>query len=763
MVQCGRPGCSGTIEDGFCTECGLAPAGSPATPATAASPASSVTATPVTASPATAGSAPTGSASSAGTEPVTGRSSRRGTTRASRGTTRSSRRGRLGAGLVEVPPVPRRDPSEALLANPEVAEHKRYCGHCDAPVGRSKDGRPGRTEGFCPKCGAHYSFSPKLFAGDLVAGQYEVLGCLAHGGLGWIYLAKDRNVSDRWVVLKGLLDTGDSEAMAAAVAERRFLAEVEHPNIVRIYNFVQHPDPTDGTMVGYIVMEYVGGRSLKELRNQRDETGQLIPLPVGQAIAYALEMLPALGYLHAQGMLYCDFKPDNVIQSEEQLKLIDLGAVRRIDDLDSPVYKTDGYCAPELGTDGPSIESDIYTVGRTLAVLTFNFDYVNKYQDSLPDASKIPLLAEYPSFHRLLLRATDPDPDRRFESAQAMADQLTGVLREVMSTQDGRARSGLSTVFGPERRVFGLNKDDWYGAPEPGTLSAALPLPQVDTTDPAAGFLATTATLPAARQIAALSSAPNQTVEVRFALAHALIGSGDLEPARTRLDGLYGEDPLDWRISWYRGLLALAGGDAGTAAGHFDDAYTMVPGEPAPKLALAACHEILGAAGAESYYRLVWRTDHAYTSAAFGLARTLLAADDRHGALDVLESVPDTSSHYVTAQLAAVTTRLSVRTPSALSRKDIVIAAERLNTLDLDAERRSKASIGVLCAAHAWLRSGTHPGLDNATVLDCPLTDRGVRGGLERNYRALAKLADTAVARRDLIDMANTVRPMSLV
>ena len=79
---------------------------------------------------------------------------------------------------------------------------------------------------------------PKLAPGELVAGQYEVLGCLAHGGLGWIYLAQDRNVSDRWVVLKGLLNTGDADAMAAAVAERQFLAQVEHPNIVRIYNFV---------------------------------------------------------------------------------------------------------------------------------------------------------------------------------------------------------------------------------------------------------------------------------------------------------------------------------------------------------------------------------------------------------------------------------------------------------------------------------------------------------------------------------------------
>jgi len=72
----------------------------------------------------------------------------------------------------------------------------------------------------------------------VVGGQYEVVGCLAHGGLGWIYLARDRNVSGRWVVLKGLLNSGDPDAYAAAISERQFLAEVEHPLIVEIYNFV---------------------------------------------------------------------------------------------------------------------------------------------------------------------------------------------------------------------------------------------------------------------------------------------------------------------------------------------------------------------------------------------------------------------------------------------------------------------------------------------------------------------------------------------
>ena len=708
MNSCMRPGCGGAIEDGFCDLCGMAPAA-------AAS------------------------------------STRSNSTTARTGGSVRSRRGRLGAGLVEVPAVPSRDPLAAIMATPEVAEHKRFCGRCGVPVGRGRSRVASRTEGFCPRCGTAFSFTPKLSAGDLVAGQYEVLGCLAHGGLGWVYLARDRNVSDRWVVLKGLLNTGDGDAMAAAVAERRVLATAPHPTIVKIHNFVEHPNPSTGGMVGYIVMEYVGGTSLKQLRVEGG------PLPVREALAYLIEILPALGYLHSLGLLYCDFKPDNVIRTEEQLKLIDLGAVRRMDDQNDASYKTDGYCAPELETEGVSVASDLFTVGRTLAVLTVDFDFTTAYRYRLPEDA--PLFVAHDSFRRLLCRATAADPAARFSSAAEMADQATGVLREVLAAEDGVPRPAPSTVFSAEREVFGGDLDDGAARMTPALVAVALPVPLVDPTDPAAAFLATSTVTGPIRLGAALRAAGLSTVETVLALVRAKIGAGDLAGADADLAAL---DSSDWRGTWYRGLAALAGGYLGHAWTMFDTVYDLFPGEAAPKLALAACAEYLDEPKrAAAFYDRVWRTDHAYVSAAFGLARACVRLDDRLAAVAVAESVPPTSSHYTAARLAAIRARLdSAARVSPKVAQRIVAAGEALAALELDAERRLRVGIEVLGAAHAWASMNDPEG---GMVLGYPLHERDLRRGLERYYRELARVMRGKRNRVQCVEFANSVRPVTWV
>ncbi|MER6100002.1 tetratricopeptide repeat protein [Streptomyces sp. NPDC001728] len=735
--------------------------------------------------------------------------------RSSGTSTGQSARNRLGAGLVSIPEVPRPDPRAAVMENAEVPERKRFCSRsdCGAPVGRSRGDREGRTEGFCTKCGHPYSFVPKLRGGDIVHGQYEVAGCLAHGGLGWIYLAVDRAVSDRWVVLKGLLDTGDQDAMEAAISERRFLAEIEHSNIVRIYNFVEHLDQRTGSMDGYIVMEYVGGKSLKEIANdRRTPDGRRDPLPVEQACAYGIEALEALGHLHSRNLLYCDFKVDNAIQSEDQLKLIDMGAVRRMDDDESAIYGTVGYQAPEVAEVGPSVASDLYTVARTLAVMTFDFQgYTNVFADSLPDPEHIEVFRTYESFYRFLVRATDPDPARRFASAQEMAEQLTGVLREVVALQSGRPRPALSTLFGTEVRVtdtalFAELTEDVSllgaragrrraaqaaavsgalppaGAAVPGqglgallapldtpATALALPVPRVDIGDPNAGLLAGLAVAAPGELLAALHAAPAPSAELRLRTLRAQLELGDATSAVRTLAGLEERDPDDWRIVWYRGVTSLVTGDHEHAALAFDAVYDAFPGEPAPKLALGICAEVLGQLdNAAEYYRLVWATDPSFVSAAFGLARVRLAAGDRAGAVRTLESVPEASIHYTAARVATVRARLRRRPAADPLGPDLTAAAAQVSALQgfgLDAVRREQLSTEVLGTALDWVLSGS-PGAEpggGALLLGSELDERGLRFGLERSYRVLARLAQRGEERIELVERANRFRPRTWV
>ncbi|MFI2613504.1 tetratricopeptide repeat protein [Streptomyces sp. NPDC018584] len=842
--QCQRPGCTGSYEDVgggelYCDTCGLAPVVAPN--GSVSSPPTGVTgggkgargsgsSSARSASPSSRASSRSSrsSRSQSSRRSVSGRlsrslsgasTSRSVSVRSSGSTPSSSGRGRLGVGLVTVPDVPRPDPRGAVQQNPEVPERKRFCSRsdCGAPVGRARGDRPGRTEGFCTKCGHPYSFVPKLNPGDIVHGQYEVVGCLAHGGLGWVYLAIDRAVSDRWVVLKGLLDTGDQDAMAAAISERRFLAEIEHANIVRIYNFVEHLDQRTGSMDGYIVMEYVGGKSLKEIANgRRTPDGRRDPLPVEQACAYGIEALEALGHLHSRNLLYCDFKVDNAIQTEGQLKVIDMGAVRRMDDDESAIYGTVGYQAPEVAEVGPSVASDLYTVARTLAVLTFDFQgYTNVFVDTLPDPDNIEVFRRYESFYRLLVRATDPDPARRFASAQEMAEQLTGVLREVVALQTGRPRPALSTLFGPELKVT----DTELFAELPGEVSRlgvrplvpagsrarrelppappvtaivrpldcaatalALPVPRVDPNDPNAGFLAGLMAPAPAELITALGAAPADSVELRLRGLRARLAMGEVASAAEALADLERRHPDDWRVVWYRGVAALVTGDFESAALSFDAVYDAFPGEAAPKLALGVCAEVLGQLdNAAEYYRLVWATDPSYVSAAFGLARVRLAADDRAGAVRALESVPESSIHYTAARVAAVRARLRRRmegqaaAPGAAFLDDLTAAAGQIEALagfGLDAVRRERLSTEVLGTALDWVLSGRHSGHVSAppattgtrtVLLGSDLDERGLRFGLERSYRTLARLAQGGEERIELVERANRFRPRTWV
>jgi serine/threonine-protein kinase PknG len=750
-ARCADPGCGGTVEDGYCDVCGL-PGGAPATgtAGTDGGTSSGVTASGVTVSggtpaPRTSRTSHRLRASLLGSARAPGA----GAVRATRpgGASERSRSSRLGAGITVVPAIPVVDASSALMTVPEVPENRRACAACGQPVGRSRAGRPGRSEGFCPACRAPFSFSPKLQAGDVLAGQYEVAGCLAYGGLGWVYLARDRNVSRRWVVLKGLLNSQDPDAVQAAIAEREFLARVEHPLIVQIYNFVEH----DGA--GYIVMEYVGGTSLKDLLKQRRRLkGSSDPLPVDQAVAYLVEILPAFQYLHDLGLLYCDFKPDNVIQAGDSLKLIDLGGVRRADDLESPIYGTVGYQAPEVPEVGPSVAADVYTIGRTLVSLAIDFrGNTTTYAASLPPPDDVPLFERHDSLHRLLLKACAPDPADRFTSCDELRAQLLGVLREIVALDRQPDRPA-------DHSTPSVNFLPPTGSGEELTW-AQLPDVRLAGDDPqvvaATGAVAPDAGPDALLEALLAIDAPGAEATLHASRLALAAGRADVV---TRVCGrLLDEDPWEWRAGWYLGLAALRDGDPATAQEAFNAVYGQVPGELAPKLALALACETGGEPDvAEALYLTCLRTDAHYTAAAaFGLSRVregayLRGAGTLEDAVTALDLVPATSRSFVLARQRRA--RLLIEHGDGVDRFDDALRGLAGVTLaPADAVRlRIDALTAALAAVVADGAGGTVDGV--------PAEERPLREALDTSLRTLVTLTDEREERVRLIDTARSVR-----
>ncbi len=775
--------CGGEIEDGVCGKCGR-----PVEKGTL------LAASPATATQSRGGTGTVGQGRSG-----SGRISRR---QASGGTT--SRRQSLGGGLVSLPPVPSQDPQRLVIADPEVPPNKRHCPHCGAKVSR--------TKGFCPQCSKEYDFRPKLRTGELVGAKYEIKGPIGLGGMGWIYLASDV-VLKRWVVLKGVLNAGDPEAAAAAVAERQFLAAVKDARIVAIYDFIAH-----GTQ-GYMVLEYVGGRTIDDIRADNDlldlldDEGRTVKsgiarrdlrpedralvaqvtrfgtLPPEQAISYVLAILPAFSYLHSQGFTHNDMKPDNVMVEGDSVKLLDLGAMRRIGDRGGTIFGTDGYFAPEA-EDDPVAVSDLYSVGRTLAVLLMDFLYktradrdattkrvttrrliVTGYKSAIPPAAEQPVLARHDALNRFLLRATHEDPDQRFQSAEEMEGQLFGILREVMAAQTG-PKPAESKVFLPDGLV---DASDRAGTDAP--LVRLLPALRVDPGDKAANeILGLSAVIDPSKRVEALrilSEKRQASVEARLRLADALIAlsvSADtsgtaadkaLADAIALTDRALRDNEFEWRAHWYAGKALLAAGRARDASPRFDRVYFEMPGEQAPKLALAFAADTAGdVPRATELYRRVAMVDPAYASASFGLARCRSAAGDTPGAAEALTAIPPSHSMHTEARIALARTLIEgdhTRHADLLER-----AGETIPTITSKDGSVERLSAQLFATAVGLIDEGVRKDDPSASLMGKPGDARGLRFAAEKAFMDASRKASTSSERALWVDMALDVRPTTV-
>ncbi len=666
----------------------------------------------------------------------------------------------VGGGLVEVPPIRGLPAEAAVLEEAVIPENERFCANpeCQQPVGRSRQGRPGRRTGHCPRCGQWFSFEATLQKGDLIGGQYEILGPIGHGGRGWVYVGRDRNVADRAVVVKGLLNAGDAGAATEVAAEMQYLAAVEHEHIVKIYNFVAEQGSA------YIVMEYVEGTSLDALLRAQSQGAEPDPAWIERALAYVAAVLEALEYLHQNQIAYNDMKPENVMAVGRGCKLIDLGAAHRITDTTAGILATPGFYAPELADTGPTVATDLYTVGRTVLALV-EPDYDLRGSSSPPGIERVPELAKRESLYRFVLRATDPQPGARFQSATEMRDQLMGVLRELVARSSGSPRPTVSDLFTPERET-GVIHLSWR----------ALPSPRPADRDPASVFVANLGGLKPSAVLEELGDAMrsgqlHNVIDTWVQVLQAGVESGALDLVRHKLDELDDELAGDWRLVWYRALLALADGDQEAAVAHFDQVYLAFPGEPAAQLGLAAATEAAGDnTRAAHLYDVVSSVDPAFTCAVFGLARCLAGIGEVQRAVDALGRIPPTSRAWATGRIAAVGLLLDSLGPSAeraslstaVATQRLKEAGEIIENEALDPEQRARLEREVFDIGLALIEAKAVVPHKRVKVLARSLTAEGMRRGLEASYRELARFANTPRERVELVDLANFFRPTSL-
>src|SRR5947209_2198197 len=267
---------------------------------------------------------------------------------------------------------------------------------------------------------------------SLFDGRYKIVRKLGTGGMANVYLAEDQELGRR-VAIKILDDrhASDEQFVERFRREAQNAAGLSHPNIVSIYDRGE----AEGTY--YIAMEYLDGRSLKELIVSRG------PAPIHVTIDYARQILAALRFAHRNGIVHRDIKPHNVlVDAEGRLKVTDFGIARagasQMTEAGS-IIGTAQYLSPEQARGAPVDQtSDLYSVGVLLYELltgTVPFTGDTPVEIAMKHLSQVP---EPPSVKRrevpadldaIVLRALAKDPHDRYASAEQMDADLARIAK----------------------------------------------------------------------------------------------------------------------------------------------------------------------------------------------------------------------------------------------------------------------------------------------------------------------------------------------
>jgi serine/threonine-protein kinase len=287
----------------------------------------------------------------------------------------------------------------------------------------------------------------------VLSDRYELLEKVGEGGMSYVYKARCR-ILDRIVAVKILKEefSGDLAFVGKFRTEAMAAASLSHPNIVNIYDVGQHDD------IYYIVMEYVEGKTLKEI------IAEQAPLAVERAIDIAVMICDGIGHAHEKGIIHRDIKPHNILVTKSgMVKVADFGIAQAISKktitFGGNIVGSVHYISPEQAKGEPiSPATDIYSLGCVLyEMLTgkIPFDAESPvtvalkhiHDEAVPPRQindKIPVGLE-----AIICQAMEKLPARRFQSAEQLRNSLLNMGTGYSAYKTGSSRKNDTIVMPP--------------------------------------------------------------------------------------------------------------------------------------------------------------------------------------------------------------------------------------------------------------------------------------------------------------------------
>ncbi len=326
------------------------------------------------------------------------------------------------------------DPAEAIETSHQLSPHSLGGSSTDEPVklpATSATAHKGTTGGRLPAV-------KQLDPGTVLNSRYEIVRRIGGGGMGAVYLAKDRNLGDAPRAVKEMVESHldpvqHEKAIGDFKRESLLLTSLEHPCIPTIYDYFY--DETLSRF--YLVMKYISGGDLAS-RMRSSSGGRLDEKTVAD---WGMQVADVLEYLHSRpkAIIYRDLKPANLMidGNSGRVMLIDFGIARWVTQQEKGVTAvgTMGYAPPELFSGRVEPASDVYSLGATMfhlltgsdpqdnPLLIFDFTKNPRPRQIAPSISS--------EMEHILMRAVEYKPEDRFRTAGELRNELANHLERL--------------------------------------------------------------------------------------------------------------------------------------------------------------------------------------------------------------------------------------------------------------------------------------------------------------------------------------------